>query len=424
MSVIKQDNIKVFISYSHDSPEHLEHALRLSDRLRRDGIDCIIDQYEMSPSEGWPRWTMSQVEEARFVLAICTEIYHRRVRGKEESGKGLGAKWEGAIITQGVYESESNNKFIPVLFSAQDSIHVPVYLRGVTHYVLDEEYENLYRRITDQPKHLKQPLGTLRSLPPLERKEDFLPVANQASKEKQNPPIKTQSRLRARWIVAALAGLVAFALILLWWSGLLTPLKADPAKSPDPPSIALYRVRVTVLDPQNAPVSDAVLSSLVGGEQEKADGGWEIDIPAANKPADGKVTIYASKRSASLYGEAELILDKDSNPAIKIQLRKGASPNPPIKGDDGPLVKIPPSSHIKGVVIDSSSQPIDGAWVNVVGYEGERVQTGPSGEFDLAAHRAKGQIVQVRAAKEGYKFENQNHPAGSIPMTIILRRGQ
>ena len=43
---------KVFISYSHDSKEHAERVLSLSDRLRRDGVDSQIDQYELSPPEG------------------------------------------------------------------------------------------------------------------------------------------------------------------------------------------------------------------------------------------------------------------------------------------------------------------------------------------------------------------------------------
>jgi hypothetical protein len=43
---------KVFISYSHGSPDHAEHVLALSDKLRQDGIDCHIDQYKISPPEG------------------------------------------------------------------------------------------------------------------------------------------------------------------------------------------------------------------------------------------------------------------------------------------------------------------------------------------------------------------------------------
>ena len=55
---------KVFISYSHDSKEHAERVLSLSDRLRRDGVDSQIDQYELSPPEGWPRWMVNKVEWA------------------------------------------------------------------------------------------------------------------------------------------------------------------------------------------------------------------------------------------------------------------------------------------------------------------------------------------------------------------------
>ena len=57
----------VFISYSHDSTEHADRVLALSDRLRADGIDCILDQYEVSPPEGFPRWMDRQIRAARFL---------------------------------------------------------------------------------------------------------------------------------------------------------------------------------------------------------------------------------------------------------------------------------------------------------------------------------------------------------------------
>jgi hypothetical protein len=42
---------KVFISYSHDSEAHEDRVLDLANRLRKDGIDAQIDQYETSPAE-------------------------------------------------------------------------------------------------------------------------------------------------------------------------------------------------------------------------------------------------------------------------------------------------------------------------------------------------------------------------------------
>ena len=47
---------KVFISYSHDNSEHEDRVLELSDRLREDGIDANIDQYQTNPPEGWQLW--------------------------------------------------------------------------------------------------------------------------------------------------------------------------------------------------------------------------------------------------------------------------------------------------------------------------------------------------------------------------------
>ena len=78
----------VFISYSHDSPEHTDRVLAFANWLREDGIDCTLDQYETSPPEGWPKWMDRHIAKSDFVIVICTETYYRRVMGEEEPGKG------------------------------------------------------------------------------------------------------------------------------------------------------------------------------------------------------------------------------------------------------------------------------------------------------------------------------------------------
>jgi hypothetical protein len=114
---MNKNSSKVFISYSHDGPEHEERVLDLADRLREDGIDAEVDLYLQSPPEGWPAWCERQIENADFVLMVCTETYHRRVRGEEEPGKGLGVVWEAAIIRQLLYDAGAvSTKFVPLLF--------------------------------------------------------------------------------------------------------------------------------------------------------------------------------------------------------------------------------------------------------------------------------------------------------------------
>jgi tetratricopeptide (TPR) repeat protein len=176
---------KVLISYSHDSPEHADRVRELSDRLRADGIDCILDQYEVSPPEGWANWMDRQIRDADFVLMICTETYHRRVIGEEKPGIGHGVRWEALVSYQHIYNAGTvNEKFIPVLLESGKFEHIPTPLQGVTHYLAYKEdgYEDLYRRLTNQPEHVKPALGKMRKLPPVakmqplepkQRKQDF-----------------------------------------------------------------------------------------------------------------------------------------------------------------------------------------------------------------------------------------------------------
>jgi TIR domain/NB-ARC domain len=166
---------KTLISYSHDSPEHEQRVLTLADRLRGDGIDCMIDQYALVPEEGWPLWMERQIRDSDFVVMVCTETYHQRVIGEEEPGKGLGVRWEGRLIYHAIYRAEMRNtKFIPVLFEAGDSSYIPGPVGDTNFYFVQTEhgYEDLYRRLTNQPRAIKPELGKLRSLPSAERKSE------------------------------------------------------------------------------------------------------------------------------------------------------------------------------------------------------------------------------------------------------------
>lgn len=165
----------VFVSYSHDSPEHADAVLELTNRLRSEGIDCVLDQYETSPREGWPRWMDREIKKARFVVMICTEKYYKRVMGEEEKGIGLGVKWEGSLIYNHLYSAESlNDKFIPVLFHESDKIFIPTPLQGATLYIINNNigYQDLCFRLLEQPKIKKPPLGKKRKLPEKKIKTD------------------------------------------------------------------------------------------------------------------------------------------------------------------------------------------------------------------------------------------------------------
>ncbi len=159
---------KVLISYSHDSSAHKVRVLRLADRLVADGIDVILDQYAGVPPEGWPQWMEREVEAANFVLVVCTETYLRRFKGQEAPGTGRGVRWEGLLLSGEIYNGDSKNpKFIPVLMDQEQAKNIPTPLASTSRYLITDakQYEDLYRRLTNQRLVEKPVIGKLKSLP-------------------------------------------------------------------------------------------------------------------------------------------------------------------------------------------------------------------------------------------------------------------
>lgn len=156
---------RVFISYSHDSEAHRGNLLDLAQSLRRNGLNVVIDQYsESTPPVSWPQWMQEQIVDADFVLVVFSEAYARRFLGKEEPGKGFGARWEGALITSYLYYSEEDRvKFVPAVVDASDARIIPAPLKLTTWYAIgtpgSRELERLLRHLLRQPAVLPEPIG-------------------------------------------------------------------------------------------------------------------------------------------------------------------------------------------------------------------------------------------------------------------------
>ena len=157
---------RVFISYSHDSEAHRDLILGLADRLRAEGVESWIDQYVPGfPVQGWLRWMKTEIEQADFVLLVCTPRYLQRFNGEDTEG-GRGVNFEGVIISQTLYNHYyRNTKFIPVLPPQGCFEHLPLELQAYSAYKLDTDYQDLYRLLTGQPKITPSPVGQPIQLP-------------------------------------------------------------------------------------------------------------------------------------------------------------------------------------------------------------------------------------------------------------------
>jgi hypothetical protein len=80
------------------------------------------------------------------------------------------------------------------------------------------------------------------------------------------------------------------------------------------------------------------------------------------------------------------------------------------------------SAKVRGQVTDTRGRAVSGARVFVVGYESEAVITKEGGNFELPAHAAISQLVEVVAEKPGVGVGRLNHPAGDTPVRLVLLR--
>jgi hypothetical protein len=136
---------KIFISYSHDTEEHCAAVIDFAQRLRSDGFDALIDRFvDGTPIQGWPRWRLNQLENADYVILICTKIYYQKFRGVEHSSLGRGVDFEVTIITNELYNQKSTSqRFVPVFVRGMDINHIPEPLRHFTSYRIDNSYDEL-----------------------------------------------------------------------------------------------------------------------------------------------------------------------------------------------------------------------------------------------------------------------------------------
>ena len=199
------------------------------------------------------------------------------------------------------------------------------------------------------------------------------------------------AKIKGVMFLAMLGGVIGYGVSI-------TRANANAAKD------ASYSVRVIVVDNHQTPVSDAKVTSSIGGEPMRVEGGWLFVVPKDKKPLDGKVTFYASKDAAFLKGQAPLQLGDDHNPSVTVQLAQDRN------------------AKVIGIVEDEKQSAIAGATVSVIGYDSEAVETKGSGSFSLPAHAADGQQVQLHAEKSGYRAANQWCPAGDSPCSIELQR--
>lgn len=153
-------NPKVFISYSHDSPEHKRWVSELAARLRHSGVDAILDQWDLGLGDDITRFMQRGIVNADRVLVVCTDDYVV----KANAGEG-GTGYECMIVNAQLVQNLGTDKFIPIIRQASGKAKTPTFL-GTRFYAdfrndkhFEAECEKLIRALHKMPIVQKPPLG-------------------------------------------------------------------------------------------------------------------------------------------------------------------------------------------------------------------------------------------------------------------------
>lgn len=162
----KIETPKVFISYCWSNDDYINKVVDFAKRLRSDGINVILDQFQMKLGNDMNNFMEKCVKDNTItnVLILLSPDY----KLKADSRTG-GAGIETQIISGEVYSNVENTKFIPIVFEKRGedySACIPTYLKQRRWLDMsedssyEEQYIELVRTLYGRDKFIENPLGS------------------------------------------------------------------------------------------------------------------------------------------------------------------------------------------------------------------------------------------------------------------------
>lgn len=156
---------KAFISYSWSTPEHREEIRHHAERLTADGIEIVLDLWDLVEGQEQNAFMERMVADptVTHVLVFCDADYVRKADERRTGGVGT----ESQIISQEVYARVGQTKFIPIFCELDESGRpcLPVFIKGrhgidfSTPAKVEENWEKLIRLLHGKPLYERPPLG-------------------------------------------------------------------------------------------------------------------------------------------------------------------------------------------------------------------------------------------------------------------------
>jgi len=152
---------KVFISYSWDNEDHKAWVLNLANELAKNGVEPILDRFELNPGANAPYFMERAIDESDKVLIIFTENYNLKATHRK-GGVGVEYSILNAEICNNITD---NKKYIPILRNGTSETSIPPFLRQLIAIYMqddskyDEQLKVVLHSVFEKPLIPKPKIG-------------------------------------------------------------------------------------------------------------------------------------------------------------------------------------------------------------------------------------------------------------------------
>ena len=155
---------KVFISYSWTNQQHQDRVREWTDRLLSDGVDVILDIYDLQEGQDKNAFMEKMVTDPNVTHVL---IFSDKGYAEKADARKQGVGTESQIISQEVYEQVGQTKFIPVVCEFKDdgTPYLPIFLRSrfwidfSSFEAVNSNWEQLIRLLYGKPLYKKPKIG-------------------------------------------------------------------------------------------------------------------------------------------------------------------------------------------------------------------------------------------------------------------------
>jgi len=155
---------RLFISYSWTTPEHQQWVLTLATELRENGVDVVLDKWDLAVGHDSIAFMEKMVSDKTItkVVMICDKAYAEKTNNR---AGGVGT--EAQIISPELYSKQEQNKFAAVIAETDENgkPFLPTYYKSRIFVDLSqphrygEEFEKLLRWIYGKPVDVRPEIG-------------------------------------------------------------------------------------------------------------------------------------------------------------------------------------------------------------------------------------------------------------------------